>query len=347
MGMGTQKDAGMSQDSISVVVAMNFSDTIMAQLQAISPRLHIERHFPSVQEGVWGETEILYTLSQYPDPTQVPRLRWIQLHNAGVDRAIKQAIVRAEDISVTTASGIHAVQMGEYCLGMMLALSYKLPLMLHYQAKAEWPEKSQTIFAPNELRGQTLGIAGYGSIGRELARLADALGMRVLASKRDVMHPEEQDSYREASTGDPDGHIPARLYPADALASMASECDFVVITTPQIEGALPVMGEEVLQAMKKTAVLVNIARGSVVDEKALITALSSGKIAGAALDVFQEEPLPPTSPLWNLSNVIISPHVSGNSARYHEKAAGLFAENLRRYLDKRPLLNLLNRKRGY
>jgi phosphoglycerate dehydrogenase-like enzyme len=337
----------MAQDTISVVVAMNFSDEIMTQLQAISPRLHIERHFPNVPEGLWGEVEILYSLFHFPEPTQVPRLRWIQLHNAGVDRAIRHPIIRAEDISVTTASGIHAVQMGEYCIGMMLALAYQIPLMLHYQGKAEWPEKSQTIFAPHEMRGQTLGIVGYGSIGRELARMADALGMRVLASKRDVMHPEERDSYREPGTGDPDGQIPARLYPADALASMAAECDFLVVTTPQIENAEPVVNEGVLEAMKKTAILLNVARGSVLDEKALITALSSGKIAGAALDVFQEEPLPPTSPLWNLDNVILSPHVSGNSARYHEKSAALFGENLRRYLDKRPLLNLLNRKRGY
>ena len=128
---------------------------------------------------------------------------------------------------------------------------------------------------------------------------------------------------------------------------MVSICDFVVVTAPQVNGAPPIISETVLAAMKKTAVLVNVARGAVVDEAALITALSSGKIAGAALDVFKQEPLPPTSPLWNLENVILSPHVSGNSVTYHEKAATLFAENLRRYLEKQPLLNLFNRKRGY
>lgn len=337
----------MSQAPISVVVAMNFTDEIIEQLRGVSPRLQIERYFPGVPEAAWAEAEILYTARDFPDPAFAPRLRWIQLHSAGIDHAIKQPIIRAEDISVTTTSGIHAVQMSEFSLGMMLAFNYKIPLMLQLQSKADWPEKPIEVFAPRELRGQVLGIAGYGSIGRELARQANALGMTVLATKRDVMHTEDKEGYAEPGTGDSAGTIPARLYPAEALVSMVGECDYLVITTPLVEGAPPIVTEEVLHAMKKTAVLVNVARGAVIDEAALITALSSRKIAGAALDVFQQEPLPTTSPLWNLDNVIISPHVSGNSVRYHEKAAALFAENLQRYLDKRPLLNLLNRKRGY
>jgi phosphoglycerate dehydrogenase-like enzyme len=337
----------MAQEPIHVIVAMNFSDELMARLQAVSPRLHIVRHFPTIPENAWGDIEVLYTLRDFPDPAQAPHLRWIQMHSAGVDNVIKQPIIRAEDMNVTTSSGIHAVQMSEFCLVMMLAFNYKIPKMLELQAKMEWPEKPQQLFAPHELRGQTLGIVGYGSIGRELARQANALGMTVLASKRDMLHPEDRDSYSEPGTGDPDGSIPARIYPSEAVASMASECDFLVVTIPLVEGAAPVINETVLAAMKKTAVLVNVSRGGVIDEAALITVLSSGKIAGAALDVFQEEPLPNTSPLWNLDNVILSPHISGNSVQYHDKAATLFAENLRRYLEKRPLLNLLNRKRGY
>jgi phosphoglycerate dehydrogenase-like enzyme len=337
----------MAQEPIRVVVSMDFTDEIMGQLKAVSPRLHIERLFPTVPEAAWADTEILYTARNFPEPAQAPRLRWIQLHSAGLDHAIKQPIVRAEDVHVTTTSGIHAVQMSEFCLAMMLAFVYKLPTLLQLQAKMDWPEKAHQMFLPHELRGQTLGIVGYGSIGRELARLANQMGMKVLASKRDVMHPEDREGYSEAGTGDPDGIIPARLYPAEAVASMAKECDFLVVTIPLVEDAPPVITEEVLHGMKKTAVLVNVARGAVIDEAALITALSSGKIAGAALDVFKEEPLPKTSPLWNLDNVILAPHISGNSVHYHQKAANVFAENLRRYLEKRPLLNLLNRKRGY
>ena len=337
----------MSNEPIKVIVAVDFSDEIMAQLRAVSPRYHFERHHPNVPESAWADVEVLYTIHRFPEPAQAPRLRWIQLHNAGVEKTLQQPIVQAEDVDVTNASGIHAVQMAEYSLMMMLAFAYQLPKLLQLQGKAEWPEKPHHIFLPRELRGQTLGIAGYGAIGRELARQANALGMTILATKNNVKHPADTDSYTEPGTGDPQGSIPARLYPSEALASMVSECDFVVITTPLTSATTNMVNETVLSAMKKTAVLINVARGGVVDEAALISALAAQKIAGAALDVFQEEPLPNTSPLWNLDNVILTPHIAGNSARYHEKAAALFAENLQRYLEKRPLLNRIDRKRGY
>jgi phosphoglycerate dehydrogenase-like enzyme len=337
----------MSQPPIHVVVAMDFSDEIMAKLRAISPQLQMERHFPNVPDSVWPETEILYTARQFPEPAQAPRLRWIQTHFAGVDSIVKLPIVRAEDVEITTGSGIHAVQMSEYILSMMLAFAYRLPLALQLQAKAEWPKKPMELFTPYQLRGQTLGIAGYGSIGRELARLAAAMGMTVLATKRNLKDTSDHDGYIEPGTGDSEGTIPARFYPPEAMASMVGLCDWVVVTTPLVEGAPPVIDEATLHAMKKTAVLINVARGAVIDEAALITALSSKKIAGAALDVFKEEPLPTTSPLWNLDNVILTPHIAGNSAKIHEKAAALFAENLQRYLENKPLLNRFNRKRGY
>ncbi len=337
----------MSQELIHVVVAMDFSDEIMAKLRAISPRLQIERHFPNVSDSIWPETEILYTVRHFPEPALAPRLRWIQTHFAGVDSIVKLPIVRAEDVEITTGSGIHAVQMAEYTLAMMLSFAYKIPTALQLQAKAEWPKEPQKVFAPHQLRGQTLGIAGYGSIGRELARLAAAFGMTVLATKRNLKETTDHEGYAEPGTGDPEGVIPTRLYPPEALASMVTLCDWLVVTTPLVDGTPPVVDETVLHAMKKSAVLINVARGAVVDEAALITALSSKKIAGAALDVFKEEPLSTTSPLWNLDNVILTPHISGNTAKMYEKAAALFAENLQRYLENKPLLNRFNRKRGY
>jgi phosphoglycerate dehydrogenase-like enzyme len=337
----------MSQELIHVVVAMDFSDEIMAKLRAISPRLQIERHFPNVPDSVWPQTEILYTQRNFPEPAQAPRLRWLQTHSAGLDTMIKQPIMKVEDVEVTSGSGIHAVQMAEYTFMMMLAFAYKLPTALQLQAKAEWPKEPHKIFAPYQLRGQTIGIAGYGSIGREVARLASAFGMTVLATKKNLKDTTDHDGYIEPGTGDPEGIIPSRLYPPEALASMVTLCDWLVVTTPLVEGAPPVVDETVLAAMKKNAVLINVARGAVIDEAALITALSSKKIAGAALDVFKEEPLPTTSPLWNLDNVILTPHIAGNTVKMHEKAAALFAENLQRYLENKPLLNRLNRKRGY
>lgn len=334
-------------DDIHVVVAMDFSDVLMERIRAVSPRLKVERHAPNVPERAWADAEILYTLHTFPTPVQAPRLRWIQLHSAGVDHAVKEPIVQAEDVEVTTSSGIHATQMAEYCLAMMLAFEYQIPRMLALKEKAEWPANRAKIFAPFALRDQTVGIIGYGVIGRELARLADALGMRVLATKRDAMRPELDDAYFEAGTGDPAGELPARIYPPQALSSMVKECDYVVVTLPTTAATHHLVNADVLKAMKKTAVIVNVGRGSVIDEAELVSALAAERIRGAALDVFETEPLPSSSPLWNQDNVIISPHVSGNTTRYHEKAAALFVENLGRYLEKRPLLNVLKRDLGY
>ncbi|MCC6616219.1 MAG: D-2-hydroxyacid dehydrogenase [Anaerolineae bacterium] len=336
-----------TEDPINVVVAMDFSDDIMEKIRAVSPRLRVERHFPDVAEKAWDDVEVLYTQRQFPDPAQAPRLRWIQMHSAGIDHVVNQPIMQSEDVEVTTTSGIHATPMAEYCLMMMLAFAFELPVMMELKAKAEWPRGQTKAIAPHFLRGQTLGIVGYGVIGRELARLADALGMQVLASKRDVMHPAEHNAYRLPGTGDPEGEIPARIYPPEALRSMASQCDFLVIITPLTSESRHLINEEVLSGMKKSAVLINVARGPVVDEQALISALAANTIAGAALDVFETEPLPSTSPLWNLDNVIISPHIAGNSVDYHDRAAMVFIENLQRYLEKRPLLNVVDRARGY
>ncbi len=332
---------------IRVVVAADFSDEIMDELRDLSDQLVIERHFPNVPDAAFAEAEVLYTIFNFPKPEQAPHLRWIQLHYAGMEKAMEQPIVQAEDVDVTSASGIHATQMAEYSIAMMLAFMYRLPKVMSLQAEATWPEKPHEVFKPAGLRGQVLGIVGYGSIGRELARIADAMGMSVLATKRDLKTLIDEEGYAEVGTGDPTADIPERLYPPEALASMARECDYLVITVPLTDATHHMVDETVLKAMKKTGVLINVARGAVVDEAALISALAAEKIGGAALDVFEKEPLPASSPLWNLDNVIITPHISGNTTIYHQKAAALFMENLRRYVEKRPLLNLLKREHGY
>jgi phosphoglycerate dehydrogenase-like enzyme len=334
-------------DPIRVVIALNFSDEIINELRDISPRLHIERHYPNVPESAWHDVEVLYTLTRFPLPEQAPRLRWIQLHFAGVDQALKEPIMQAEDVEVTTASGVHITHIAEFCLAMMLAFMYKLPLLMELKAKGEWAENRQQKFAPHGLRGLTLGIVGYGSIGRELARMAATMGMRVLATKRDAMHPADTSGFQEEGLGDPTGDIPDRIYPTQALASMVGECDFLVVLSPLTKDSYHMIDERVLKSMKKTAVIINAARGALIDEAALISALANETIAGAALDVFEEEPLPKSSPLWNLDNVILSPHISGNNLFYNQRAAAIFAENLKRYLEHEPLLNRLERERGY
>lgn len=337
-----------TEQSTNVIVAVNFSDEIMARIRDVSPDLNVKQYSQDVPADAWQTAHILCTGRTFPKPADAPNLRWIQIFSAGFDRALQQDIVHAENITVTSASGIHARQIAHYCLMMLLAFNYKLPQMLNFQRRNEWPNNRGEIFNPPDMHRQTLGIVGYGSIARELARLADALGMSVLATKRDIMHPAENNTdYTPEGTGDPEGNIPERLYPGEALATMASECDYLVVTAPLTEETRHMVNAAVFKAMKPGAALINIARGSVVDEAALIEALQQGEISGAALDVFEEEPLPATSPLWQMENVIISPHVSGASASYHELVAELFIANLRRYLDNKPLMNQLNRKVGY
>lgn len=334
-------------EKINVVVSIDFKESIMQRIREVSPRLNVMQHFPDVPSSVWATAEVLYTVRNFPQPEEAPLLRWIQLNAAGIEGALKQRIVQAEDIMVSSASGIHSTQIANFCLMMILAFHYRLPKMFDFQRENTWPENTSTIFGPPDLHQQTLGIAGYGSIARELARLANALGMTVLATKRDAKNPAENETDYSEGIGDPEGNIPERIYPGEALASMAKECDFLVVTVPLTEKTRHLVDEQILEAMKETAFLINIARGAVVDEKSLITTLSQGKIAGAALDVFEEEPLPSTSPLWQMDNVIISPHVSGETKNYHDKAADLFIANLERYLEKKPLYNLLNRDVGY
>jgi phosphoglycerate dehydrogenase-like enzyme len=329
-----------------LVIAMNFSDELVAKVREAAPNYRVERHYPEVPANVWADTEILYTSRAFPPADQAPHLRWIQLHFAGVDSLAGSPILQRPDVQITTASGIHAVQIAEYTLGMMLAFNLQLPKMFELQLKAEWPADPHKIFVPRTLRGQTLGIHGYGSIGRELARIASAMGMRVVATKFDAMHTEDT-GYTEPETGDPRGEIPERIYPGQALGSMVRDCDYVVIAAPLTDGTRHSVNADVLEDMKTSAVLINIARGALVDQAALVTALADGKIRGAALDVFEQEPLPKDSPLWKMKNVIISPHVSGNTIIYNQKTAALFTENLKRFIEKRPLLNLLNKSRLY
>lgn len=340
-------------DPIHLLVTVRFEDNILERFRAISEQVevlyHPARQVGDVPEDAWTGAEILYTDGVLPDPALAPRLQWVHIHWAGVDHVLGHPLLVDEKIALTNASGIHATNIAEYVFMMLLAFGHRLPTLLAYQQERRWPEEERfTTLVPLELRGSTLGIVGYGSIGREIAHVAQVFGMEVLAVKRNVRQPEaDESSYVLPGTGDPEGSYFHRLYPPEALVSMVRECDFVVITVPLTDATRGMFSAEVLAAMKPTAYLVNVSRGEVVDEKALIAALQEGQIAGAALDVFTTEPLPAESPLWTLPNVIVSPHVAGDMADYNEKAARLFIENLQRYLAQKTLLNRVDRSKGY
>jgi len=333
-----------------VLVTTSFPAHLIQRIRAVSPVLEVtqmdlaNKPWP---EGRGTSAEVLYTFGagNLPRLASAPNLRWIQFHTAGVDRVIDSDLWHS-DIQLTNASGIHAPNMGQYVIAQILAWANHTPTWRAYQLKTDWPKDRWDIFLPDELRDRTLGILGYGSIGREVARLAKAFGLTVLASKRDARHTKDA-GYTIPGVGDPDGVMADRIYPSAAVRSMVGECDYIVVTLPATPATRSLVDEELLRAMKPSTFLINVGRGVVVNEAALIKALKKGWIAGAGLDVFETEPLPKSSPLWAMDNVILSPHVSGFTSHYDERAVDLFCTNLNRYLVHESLLNLVDRDLGY
>lgn len=339
-------------EKITLISFMEFTEAQLDKLRAVSPRLEVHQlpqaAFDDVPESLRQKADILYGWGKQLDQAhRYPRLKWIQNHSAGVNYLLDYPVWRSAVI-ITSLNGVHAVSMAEHALTMMLAFRWRLRAMFNFQSRAEWPQDRWQWFAVPELRGSTLGLVGYGAIARELARQARALGMRVLALNRSGLRQPYR-GYREPGTGDPDALIPEKIYPTAGLLDMLPQCDYVVALAPLTPVTRHLLGAAAFAAMKPTAYFLNLARGGLVDEAALIRALHDGQIAGAGLDVFETEPLPADSPLWQVEpdRLIISPHVSGFSPNYDERASDLLAENLRRYLAGEPLLNLVERERGY
>jgi phosphoglycerate dehydrogenase-like enzyme len=332
----------MSQ-KIPVLITLRFSESQVNDLRAVSPRLDIRQQSmrddrDDISAVLQGNEEIIYCAIPPRDLARAPQLKWVQLHSAGVDHLLEHS-VWAHDIVVTTTSGIHAVPIAEFTLALILALVRKLPKIVRLQERGEWPRNRWELLAGQELRGKTMGIIGYGSIGREIGRLArQGFQMRVLATRRTMDNPRRR--YSEPGVGDPEGRIPEGWYASNDITALVSACDVIVLAAPITEQTRSMIGEEQLRAMRPHALLINIARGELVDDRALVTALKEGWIAGAGLDAFSVEPLPRGSQLWHMENVIVTPHISPNTDRLYDRAAALFAENLRRYLTGLPLLNV-------
>lgn len=253
-------------------------------------------------------------------------LKWIHLASAGVEHALFPEL-RERHITLTNGRGVYAVPIAEHVLGTMLALALDIPALVRRQGLREWRAPGTV-----ELLSSTAVIVGLGGIGREVARRCRAFGMRVLATRG---HPENPD---------PDAD---RVYAADALADILPLADWLIVSAPATPETRHIVGAAELAALPPGARLVNIARGSLVDERALIAALREGRLAGAALDVFETEPLPTESPLWGMPNVIISPHNAGASPRSLQRTLDLFLENLHRFLAGEPLKNVVDMDRGY
>jgi len=329
-------------ESVNVLVTAAIGDQYIQQISSVSPKIRVtnvsdlsraERGGDSISkeklDALLAETEVLFSFRL---PRNViarsPKLKWIQVMSAGVDRFLDAEIVESPAI-LTNISGVHATPIGEFVLELMLMFVKQAPLCFQLKQEKQWGRFTATV-----LRSRTVGIVGLGSIGREVARLSKAFGMRVLATRRSVKRVGRA-RYVDV------------VFPMEQLQQLLAESDFVVLALPLTPETNKFFGEEELRAMKSTAYLINIARGGVVDEEVLIRALDEHWIAGAGLDVFAAEPLPTDSRLWELPNVILSPHVSGGMEDYTIEATELFSENLRRYLNGKKLLNVVDKKKGY
>ncbi len=285
-----------------------------------------------------GDAEILcsYTIS-VNWRALASRLRWLQFPGAGIDSLAPTGLLDADSgVIVTTAAGIHATSISEYVFGSILMFNWNWSQMVRLQDRHIWA-RSATWYhlGGRELMGQTLGIVGLGNIGRRIAQLGRAFGMHVVGTRRSAQGQGYQD---------PDVD---QCFSPEQLDQLLRLSDYVVLSVPLTRETERLIGEAELRIMRTNAYLVNIARGRVIDEQALVRALREGWIAGAGLDVTEEEPLTPESPLYSMPNVILTPHISGNSVHYDTRLAALFADNLRRYRTGQPLQNRYDPSRGY
>jgi phosphoglycerate dehydrogenase-like enzyme len=254
------------------------------------------------------------------------RLRWIQSSAAGLDHCLVPAVVDS-DIIITSASGVLADQVTEHAVAIACGLARSLPVFFRAQQAREFIRRPT-----GDLHHSTVGIVGFGGVGRRLAEVLSAFKTRILATD---MFPVDKPDHVEA------------LWPVERLADLLARVDYLFLAAPLTAQTRGMIDAAALAKMKPGAILVNVARGPLVVEADLVVALKSGRLAAAGLDVTEEEPLPPTSALWDLPNVILTPHVAGQSRLRIDQMTDFFCDNLERYLAGRPLRNLVDKKLGY
>jgi phosphoglycerate dehydrogenase-like enzyme len=333
---------------LNVLVTLRFNEAQLDRIRAVSPKVRVTCA-PGPSADPAG-ADVLYAVMPPRDVVaRAPGLKWVQLHMAGVNALDDHPLYTETAIPLTTTSGVHAATIAEYAITVLLALAHRVPRMVAWKDRGVWPPDEQRwpLFVPTEVRGATLGIIGYGSIGRELARIAkSAFAMRVLALKRDPSQRTDT-GYALPGTGDPAGALPDAWLGPRELTTLLERSDVVVMCAPLTPETRGMIRARELAAMKPSAYFINVGRGPTVDEAALAAAVAEGRIAGAAVDVFAQEPPPAGHPLYGVDNVIVSPHVSGFLPSYDDRCSELFADNLRRFLGGKPLMNLVDRAKGY
>jgi phosphoglycerate dehydrogenase-like enzyme len=336
---------------MKILAAMRLTERQRALIQEASPGAEILDGFnpfePEKMDPVLGDCEVMITFRVPKDLAQrAPKLKWIHLMSAGVEHALAAGVFENPDLLLTNSSGIHGTTIGEYILASMLAYAHQIHIPLRAQVRHEWLPNRYFMKSVFDLRGKTVGIVGYGSIGRETGRLAQAFGMEVLALKRDPLDHADA-GWCAPHVGDPEGRIPTRWFGPEQRLELMALSDFIVVTLPLTPATHHFLGAAEFAAARPGAYVVNVGRGEVIDQDAMIVALKSGGLGGAGLDVTTPEPLGADSALWDIENVLLTPHVSGAKQGYNDEACAVFVENLRRLRSGRKLLNLIERTLGY
>ena len=273
------------------------------------------------------EAEVFFGLFDQDLLSAGKRLRWIQVTSAGLDKLLFPELVESH-VVLTNASGVYGIHIAEHVFALLLGLSRGIHKSVRYQLARKWERPPEFI----DVWGKTFGILGLGGIGLQVAKRAKAFDMRTLAV--DIKRTEKPDTVNE-------------LWKPERLGDLLEQSDFVLVSVPYTPKTDQMIGKAAFKQMKPTALIINVARGKIIDQHALIEALKAGEIAGAGLDVFEEEPLLTDSELWEMENVIITPHGAGGSPLRNRRMVTLFAENLRRYTAEEPLLNVVDKRLGY
>lgn len=283
-------------------------------------------------DDVIGQIEIYYSASLPGDlPGRAPNLKWLQYVWDGIDLDVGPDLLDSP-IVITNARQMSNLNIAEWVVMCILMFSKKQPRLIAERQEKLW---SSEFYNQTELEDKTVGVIGLGAIGGDVARLCKAFGMTVLATRRTV-------TARQYSVGDVD-----EIMPASELDDLLKRSDYVALCVPGTPGTRELIGRRELDIMGPNSFLINVARGSVIDEPALIRALKENRIAGAGLDVFATEPLPQDSELWDLDNVIFASHKTGDVMGYDDRVADLFTKNVERYIKGEDLINLVDKKAGY
>jgi phosphoglycerate dehydrogenase-like enzyme len=321
-------------DDITVLVLGDPAEPVLGDLSALGPGVQVRiGKTAGALAGDLPNARVLFhwtgTTAEIPQILQgAPKLEWIHSRYAGVDRILFPELI-ASPVPLTNGSGTFSPPLGEFAIFGALYFAKDMPRLLRAKAERRWD-----VFDNDELSTQTLGIVGHGDIGREVARRAKAMGMRVLALRRDPA-PRAGDEHVD------------KVYGSPGLHDMLRECDYVVVAAPLTPDTKGLIGQPEFEAMKPEAVIMNIGRGPVIDEAAMIVALQRKRIRGAVLDVFDVEPLPALSPLWDMDNVVLSAHATDHTRDWLEKCVALFAAQFALWRGGQPLPNIVDKGSDY